>query len=297
MLSTRSVDVLAIGETMALVTPQRAESLEIAEDFSVEIGGAESNVACHLARSGHRVEWFSALGDDALGRRTRARIAAHGVDTARVIMSPAAPTGLYVKNPGVGVTYYRRGSAASRLGPTDFEGIDWSPIRIVHLSGITPALSESCRALVGTVIDAAHNNGVTVSFDVNLRSSLWESNDEAAAVLLDIARRSDIVLVGRDEAETLWGSATADDVRSLLPAIAHLVVKDADIDAVEFSVAGRVVEPAHRVDVVEPVGAGDAFAAGWLSGLLLGEDSATRLQGGHSRAASALTSTKDVPTA
>ena len=295
MLSTRSIDVLAIGETMALVTPQRAESLEVAEDFSVEIGGAESNAACHLAHSGHRVEWFGALGDDALGRRTRARIAAHGVDTARVIMSPSAPTGLYVKNPGAGVTYYRRGSAASRLGPADLERIDWSAIRIVHLSGITPALSESCRALVNTAIDAAHANGVTVSFDVNLRSSLWDSDDEAAVVLLDIARRSDIVLVGRDEAEALWGSATADDVRALLSATAHLVVKDADIEAIEFSEAGRIVAPAHRVEVVEPVGAGDAFAAGWLSGLLLGEDSATRLQAGHSRAASALASTKDVP--
>ena len=295
MLPNRSIDVLAIGETMALVTPQRAESLEIAEDFSVEIGGAESNVACHLAHIGHRVEWFSALGDDALGRRTRARIAAHGVDTARVVMSPEVPTGLYVKNPGVGVTYYRRGSAASRLGPADLERIDWSAVRTVHLSGITPALSESCRALVNTAIDAAHANGVTVSFDVNLRSSLWSSDDEAAVVLLDIARRSDVVLVGRDEAEMLWGPATADDVRALFPATAHLVVKDADVEAVEFSEAGRIVEPAHRIEVVEPVGAGDAFAAGWLSGLLLGEDSAARLRGGHSRAASALASTKDVP--
>lgn len=295
MLPNRSIDVLTIGETMALVTPQRAESLEIAEDFSVEIGGAESNVACHLAHIGHRVEWFSALGDDALGRRTRARIAAHGVDTARVVMSPEVPTGLYVKNPGVGVTYYRRGSAASRLGPADLERIDWSAVRTVHLSGITPALSESCRALVNTAIDAAHANGVTVSFDVNLRSSLWSSDDEAAVVLLDIARRSDVVLVGRDEAEMLWGPATADDVRALFPATAHLVVKDADVEAVEFSEAGRIVEPAHRIEVVEPVGAGDAFAAGWLSGLLLGEDSAARLRGGHSRAASALASTKDVP--
>jgi len=295
VLPNRSIDVLAIGETMALVTPQRAESLEIAEDFSVEIGGAESNVACHLAHIGHRVEWFSALGDDALGRRTRARIAAHGVDTARVVMSPEVPTGLYVKNPGVGVTYYRRGSAASRLGPADLERIDWSAVRTVHLSGITPALSESCRALVNTAIDAAHANGVTVSFDVNLRSSLWSSDDEAAVVLLDIARRSDVVLVGRDEAEMLWGPATADDVRALFPATAHLVVKDADVEAVEFSEAGRIVEPAHRIEVVEPVGAGDAFAAGWLSGLLLGEDSAARLRGGHSRAASALASTKDVP--
>jgi len=293
---TRSIDVLAIGETMALVTPQRAEPLDVADDFSVGIGGAESNVACHLAHAGHSAAWFSALGDDALGRRTRARIAAHGVDVSRVRMDPRAPTGLYVKNPGAGVVYYRGGSAASRLGPTDLDGIEWDDIRVLHTSGITPALSESCRALVDAAIEAARRHGVLTSFDVNLRPVLWESPEQARSTLLDIARRSDIVLVGRDEAEELWGTATADAVRELLPDTAHLVVKDADVEAVEFSAAGRVEEATPRVVVVEPVGAGDAFAAGWLSGLLLGEDPSARLRRGHAAAARALSSTQDVPT-
>jgi len=293
---TRSIDVLAIGETMALVTPQRPESLDVAEDFSVGIGGAESNLACHLAHAGYSAAWFSALGDDALGRRTRARIAAHGVDVSRVKMDPRAPTGLYVKNPGAGVVYYRSGSAASRLGPADLEGIEWNEIRVLHISGITPALSESCRALVDAAIEAAHRHDVLTSFDVNLRPVLWETPEHARSTLLDIARRSDIVLVGRDEAEELWGTATADAVREHLPDTAHLVVKDADVEAVEFSAVGRVEEPTPRVEVVEPVGAGDAFAAGWLSGLLLGEDPSARLRRGHAAAARALSSTQDVPT-
>lgn len=296
MPHSRPIDVLAIGETMALVTPQRAEPLDVAEDFSLTIGGAESNVACHLAHARHRAEWFSALGDDALGSRTRARITAHGVDTSRVKTDPDAPTGLYVKNPGAGVIYYRRGSAASCLGPADLDDFDWSETRILHLSGITAALSESCRALVDAAIDAARRHGVTVSFDVNLRPSLWSSDERAAAELLDIARRCDIVLVGRDEAEQLWGTATADAARAILPDVPHLVVKDADIEAVEFAGTARVAEAAQRVEVVEPVGAGDAFAAGWLSGLLLGEDSAARLRRGHAMAARALSSTHDVPT-
>ncbi|MFE5775369.1 PfkB family carbohydrate kinase [Brachybacterium sp. NPDC056505] len=143
---SRPIDVLAIGETMALVTPARPEPLESARDFYVGTGGAESNVACHLASAGRAVEWFSALGDDPLGRRVGAFIEASGVSIARVRHDPDAPTGLYVKDPGRGVSYYRKGSAASRLGPGDLSAIDATQVRIVHLSGITLA----CPRAAGT---------------------------------------------------------------------------------------------------------------------------------------------------
>jgi len=289
------VDVLSIGETMALVVPARPEPVEAAEDFRVEVGGAESNLACHLAMAGRRTAWFSALGDDALGRRTRTRIERHGVDTSSVHLDPSAPTGLYVKDPGVGVTYYRRGSAASQLGPDDLADVDWSRVRIVHLSGITLALSDSCRALVHAAIDSAHAHGALVSFDVNHRAALWATAAEAADTIRRAALDADIVWTGRDEAAALWATQTADDVRALFPAVPHLVVKDADIEAVEYSDGGRVVAPALHVDVVEPVGAGDAFAAGWLDALLDDEPSAGRLGRGHEFAARALSSTHDVP--
>src|SRR5699024_11875493 len=111
----RPLDLLSLGETMALVVPARPEPLEEAEDFRLTIGGAESNVACHLASAGHRTAWCSALGEDALGRRVRRDIAAHGVDVQHVRLDPHAPTGLYLKDPGHGVSYYRAGSAASRI--------------------------------------------------------------------------------------------------------------------------------------------------------------------------------------
>ncbi len=290
------LDLLALGETMALVVPARPAPLEEAEDFHVAIGGAESNVACHLAAAGHRAAWVSALGDDALGRRVRRDIAAHGVDVSAVTMDPSAPTGLYLKDPGQGVVYYRAGSAASRMGPETLERLDLASARIVHLTGITLALSESCRALVHAAIVAAREAGALVSVDVNHRPALWDSTEEAAREIRAAAEQADVLLVGRDEAEVLWGTATPDAIRELFPDVPHLVVKDADIEAVEFEGTVRTAVPTPRVEVVEPVGAGDAFAAGWFDGLLRGEGAEERLIRGHASAARALSSTKDLPT-
>jgi len=290
------LDLLALGETMALVVPARPAPLEEAEDFHVAIGGAESNVACHLEAAGHRAAWVSALGDDALGRRVRRDIAAHGVDVSAVTMDPSAPTGLYLKDPGQGVVYYRAGSAASRMGPETLERLDLASARIVHLTGITLALSESCRALVHAAIAAAREAGALVSVDVNHRPALWDSTEEAAREIRAAAEQADVLLVGRDEAEVLWGTATPDAIRELFPDVPHLVVKDADIEAVEFEGTVRTAVPTPRVEVVEPVGAGDAFAAGWFDGLLRGEGAEERLIRGHANAARALSSTKDLPT-
>lgn len=289
----RPVDLLAIGETMALVAPTTAERLENAESFHISVGGAESNVACHLAREGLATQWFSAVGDDALGRRVRREVAAHGVDVSNVRLSEAAPTGLYLKDPGHGVLYYRRGSAASRLEPADLDAVDFARVTITHLTGITLALSATCRALVHVAIDRAREVGSLVSFDVNHRPGLWQ--DDAAAVIAEAARASDIVFVGRDEAEILWGTRTADEIRSMFPYVPHVVVKDADIEAVDFGADRRTRVATPRVEVVEQVGAGDAFAAGWLRGYLAGKDARGRLMLGHATAALALASTQDVP--
>lgn len=291
----RPLDLLCLGETMALVAPARPEPLEEAEDLRLSMGGAESNVACHLAAAGHRAAWCSALGEDALGRRVRRDIAAHGVDVQHVRMDPGAPTGLYLKDPGHGVLYYRAGSAASRMGPGELERLDLTRVRIVHLSGITLALSASCRELVHAAISAARAAGALVSVDVNHRPALWDSTEEAGREIRAAAREADIVLVGRDEAAVLWGTDTADDVRALFPDAPHLVVKDADVDAVEFAAGERTAVPTPKIEVVEAVGAGDAFAAGWMDGLLSGEDAAGRLVRGHARAAHALSSTQDIP--
>jgi len=287
--------LIALGETMALITPRDATRLSDADDVRLTIGGAESNVAAHVAALGRRTAWVSALGDDALGHRVHRTVTAQGVDTRWVSFDPGAPTGVYFKDPGHGVLYYRAGSAASRMSAENVADVPLEDAEIVHISGITPALSASCAALIEAVVDRVTSAGRgSLSFDANHRAALWPAS-AAAPVLLDLANRSDIVFVGLDEAETLWGCRTPEDVRALVPTAAHLVVKDGDVGATEFSDAGAVFVPAIPTEVVEVVGAGDAFAAGWLAAKLAGDASEKRLQAGHQRAHLVLQSTEDVP--
>jgi 2-dehydro-3-deoxygluconokinase len=277
---------------MALFSPGIGAMTEGAA-VTVSAGGAESNVAIGAAALGIRSAWLSRVGDDPLGRLVVDTVRRRGVDTTLVRVDATRPTGLMIKQPapsGSRVYYYRAGSAASFLSCADVAGVE-TP-RIVHVSGITAALSDAARELVGAVLAGALT-GAATSFDVNYRPTLWPSQDAAASALLALARTAHIVMVGRDEAETLWGTATAEDVRELLPDVAHLVIKDGSAEAVEFA-SGKVWRvDTPPVDVVEPVGAGDAFAAGWIAGWLREEPPPARLLGGHHAAAAVLRSPFD----
>jgi 2-dehydro-3-deoxygluconokinase len=273
---------------MAMFVPAESGPPEQVRTWTRSTGGAESNVACQLAGLGLHAAWVSAVGDDPFGRAVVDFVAGHGVDVAGVTVDPDRPTGVYFKAPG-GVRYYRRGSAASGMGPEVLAGLPRADL--VHTSGITPALSDSCRALMRALLGAPRRN--LVSFDVNWRPALWAGRDPAE--LRELAALADVVLVGADEAETLWGAGTPDAVRAVLPEPPALVVKDADVGATLFERdRPAVFQPALRVDVVEPVGAGDAFAAGYLAALLAGEPPVRRLRAGHLRAAGALRTTDDV---
>ncbi|MEJ1922390.1 sugar kinase [Microbacterium sp. KHB019] len=288
--------LITLGETMVMLTPGRGHSLAAAAELQVHVGGAESNVATHAAALGIDAAWVSAVGADVLGDRVRDAIAARGVDVTWVRTDSGAPTGVYFKDPGHGVLYYRAGSAASRMTPDAVAEVPLEAAEIVHISGITPALSPTCSDLVDTVIDRVGAGSGRLSFDVNHRAALWAPG-EAAPTLLALARRADIVFVGLDEAQTVWGCETVEDVRELLPEPARLVVKDGDVGASEFATEGSqdstTFVPAIPTEVVEPVGAGDAFAAGYLAAHLGGEDAAGRLSAGHARAHLVLRSTSD----
>ncbi|GAA4889332.1 sugar kinase [Streptomonospora salina] len=272
--------VVCVGETMALLVPAGALPLETAPHMSVTAAGAESNVACTLAGLGHAAAWVSAVGGDPFGRVVTRTVAERGVDVSGVRTDPDRPTGLFAKDPaptGTTVHYYRSGSAASALGPDIADALPIREAATVHLSGVTPALSPTCDALAERLLT---DRRLTVSFDVNHRARLWEPG-RAAVRLLELARLADVVLVGRDEAEELWGTATASEVRALLPDVGCLVVKDAEHGATEFRGHRRAHVPSPAVEVVEPVGAGDAFAAGYLAGGLRGLDAVGRLRLGH----------------
>ncbi|WP_254543943.1 sugar kinase [Halomarina pelagica] len=268
--------VVTVGETMVLMNPKETGPLQYVSAFGKRIGGAESNVAVGLARLDHPVAWASRLGDDPHGRYVRDTIRGTGVDTRYVRFDPDAPTGLMFKERRAtgegGVFYYRHDSAASRLEPGDVPDEALAGASYLHLTGITPALSSTCRDLCFDLVERCADLGVRVSFDPNLRFSLW-SESEMRETLLPLAAAADVVLPGLDEGEVLLGT---DDPREIAREFRErgaeeVVVKLGEDGA--FVAAEGVAErvPAVPVErVVDPIGAGDGFAAGYLSGRLDG---------------------------
>ncbi|MCC3771747.1 sugar kinase [Streptomyces sp. UNOC14_S4] len=293
-------DVICLGESMVTFRPTRPGGLADVPLFERGIGGAESNVACVLAAAGHRAKWVGRVGADGFGAYVVAAIAAYGVDVSGVRRDAARPTGVYfrtageravgpVRMPDAGeVAYYRAGSAASAMSPETVPADSLGPARVLHLTGITAALSPGCLGLTRALTRRRAGRPV-VSFDVNYREPLWRGAPEGPGVLLELARGCDIVFVGEDEAEAAWGLCGAAAVREALPEPEVLVVKRGAAGATAYVGDSAVSVAAPRVDVVAPVGAGDAFAAGFLSGTLRGLPVERRLRHGHLMAAAALT--------
>jgi 2-dehydro-3-deoxygluconokinase len=279
---TRPGPLLAVGETMALLTTAEVGRLRHASALTLGVAGAESNVAIGARRLGCPAAWVGRVGDDELGELVVSRIRAEGVDVSGVVRDPGAPTSLMVKERRtadmVRVLYYRRHGPGSRLLPSDLDPAQVAAAGMLHVTGITPALSDSALATVDRAVTLAREAGVPVSFDLNYRSALWPPA-EAAAVCRDLAARADLVFAGDDEAELLGlAGDPADLARGLADLGAgHAVVKLGERGAVA-AVDGRVhaVEalPVHAVD---PVGAGDAFVAGYLAETLAGRPVPERL--------------------
>jgi 2-dehydro-3-deoxygluconokinase len=283
---------VCIGESMALLVPGEPGPPEQVRTWVRSVGGAESNVACNLVQLGVPARWVSAVGDDPFGRAVVGEVGAAGVDVSGVRMDPARPTGLYVKESnasGSPVRYYRTGSAASALEPSLLSTLDLADVQLVHVSGITPALSDSCLELMRRLVTEPRSH--LLSFDVNWRPALWTGR--SPDVLTSLANAADVVLVGDDEAEAVFGTGDPARIREILPGPRTLVVKHGARGA-SLLEGACVFEPALRVGVVEPVGAGDAFAAGFLAATLAGWDPVRRLRSGHLQAATALLTHDDV---
>ncbi|MFJ9039299.1 sugar kinase [Streptomyces sp. NPDC102406] len=295
-------DVVALGESMVTFVPSVPGRLADVPSFERGIGGAESNLACVLAAAGHRARWISRVGADGFGDHLVEAVGAYGVDVSGVRRDPTRPTGIYFRTAGDRATdahevaYYRAGSAASAMSPATMDLDALRAGRILHLSGITAALSADCLTLLRTLMETPRaDDGPLVSFDVNHRPNLWAAPGDAR-ILLDLARHAGLVFVGEDEAEDAFGiTGGPDAIRAALPEPDLLVVKRGPDGAVAYDRdGGRHTEPAPRVDVVAAVGAGDAFAAGFLSATLRGLPTAARLRHGHLWAAAALTAPGDL---
>jgi 2-dehydro-3-deoxygluconokinase len=274
--------VVTLGETMALLAPERVGPLRHVPGMSVGIGGAESNTAIALNRLGVPATWIGRVGDDPFGSLVLRELRAEGLDV-RAVIDPGAPTGLMVKERrtarSLGVWYYRAGSAGSRLCPADVPGDAVAGAALLHVTGITPALSESAADAVRHAVEAARRHGLLVSLDVNYRARLW-SRETAGKALLDLVRACDVVFAGPEEA-TLFVPAD-DDPIALATALTRLGPSQAVVKLGAQGCAAVVDgEPyrreAVRVDVVDTVGAGDAFTAGYLAELLAGRPPAARL--------------------
>ena len=288
-------EVICVGESMAMIAPARPEPLRSAGAFMLRAAGAESNVAMYLSALGHAVAWAGRVGADPLGERLLDELARAGVSLSLVERDREAPTGVYFKDPspaGTRVYYYRSTSAATRMADDVVDRVAALRPRVVHISGIVPALSESCARVARAIVADRRLGDVLISFDVNFRRALWQ-RDLAREMLRDLAQAADIVFVGMDEARELWGLGAATDVRELLNRPGRLLVKNGASEATEYGDGAPIAVPALKVRTVEPIGAGDAFAAGWLSGYLRGLTPAQRIRLGHLLAAQTMRSMAD----
>lgn len=272
------MDVVTIGETMALFTPNEEGMLRHALSFSMKFGGAESNVAIGLSRLGHRSRWISRLGEDEFGDAMLSFIRGEGVDVSFVTRDQSASTGVFFKEfrrlNDTRVYYYRKDSAASRMGAEWLEEDSISDAKYLHITGITPALSISCREMLEKAILIAKRNGTKIVFDPNLRLKIWRDEEEARQVIKKFASESDLVLPGISEAEFLFGRLTPEEYVDKFHdlGIETVIMKLGKQGALISSPSVPMTRiPGFLVErVVDPVGAGDAFAAGVLSGLLDG---------------------------
>jgi 2-dehydro-3-deoxygluconokinase len=262
---------------MVLLTVPSGRSVRGGSVLPVGIGGAESNVAIGLARLEVPVTWISRVGDDAFGSLVTREIRAEGVRVLAAV-DVGAPTGLMVKEQSQGtprrVRYDRHGSAASRLTLADLGAAAITDARVLHLTGITAALSATALDTVRAAVAIARSAGTLVSFDVNYRSALWPPG-RAATVLAELCRSADLVFAGIDEAALVLGDTTPGDPEALGKALRTLgartvVIKLGAAGALAVTDDETVNAPTDAVDVVDPVGAGDAFVAGYLSALVEG---------------------------
>jgi 2-dehydro-3-deoxygluconokinase len=303
--ATGGHDLVALGEVMLRLAAPPPQRLAQATSLDVQIGGTEANVAAACARLGLSTAWISALpADHAWGDRTVRELTAHGVDCSGVVLRPGARMGLYFLEYGaaprpVRVLYDRRDSALSRLVPGD---VDWGLVRrarMIHVTGVTAALGPNLRDVLRRAVDEAAAAGVRVSFDVNFRSRLW-SPKEAREFLDEILARVDYLFIGADDAATLYDLTGAPDATlATLHTFAPRATIALTLGEEGSAVLGgsTIVRPSRRytVTVVDRVGAGDAYAAGFLWATLSGRSIADAVDAGTALAALKCTIWGDVP--
>lgn len=273
---TRPVDVATFGESMALLSADTSGDLAEVVHFRRSLAGADSNVTIGLARLGLVVDWTSRVGDDAFGRFITAALSTEGIACDHITLDAKRPTGVQFKSHEIDGTdpttlYLRAGSAASAISTHDLSAERLARARHLHVTGITAAISNSARALCHHAMESMRTNGGTISFDPNLRPSLWLDTATMRRELNALAAKADWVLPGIDEGEILTGSRQASEIAAfyLAAGASEVVVKlGADGAWWQNNDDHRHVAGYPLAHVVDTVGAGDAFAVGFISARL-----------------------------
>jgi 2-dehydro-3-deoxygluconokinase len=266
-----ALDLIALGETMIALAPPPGESLRTATALLVDHAGAESNTCVGLARLGLQVAWVSRLGVDAAGDRILDALVREGVELRWVRRDPRRPTGVMIKEPAAGVRYYRSGSAASMLAPEDLADVPLSDARAVLVTGVTALIGPQPHAAGLALLSASQ--GPLRIVDPNLRDGLWGS-ERRVELVMPFVERCDLLLTGEAELAELLGEST--DVKTLARRAAargprEIVVRaPAIVGALDADGAWSELD-VRRDLAVDPIGAGDAFNAGYI---------AVRLRGG-----------------
>lgn len=279
MKSENRQGVLLVGEPMGLFMAQAEGPLEEVRGYDLAVAGAELNVAIGLSRLGHKVSYVTKLGHDFIAKVIVELMDQSGISTEFTTYSDDRPSGIMFKSLKPGgdpdIFYLRKGAAASTLSPADIDAIDFSEYRHVHMTGITPALSDSTRAAAARMFERAREEGITVSFDPNLRPQLWPSRQAMVDFMNESAAKADYVLPGVSEGRLLMGEpeATPEQIADFyLSSGAGCVIVKVGARGAYYSNRtesgwGRVF-PAR--EVVDTVGAGDGFAAGFISAMIEG---------------------------
>ncbi|MBG6182997.1 2-dehydro-3-deoxygluconokinase [Arthrobacter sp. CAN_A214] len=290
------VEVLTFGETMGSI--RSTGLVRLGGSMSMSLGGAETNVAIGLARLGHSVRWTGRLGDDEVGAFALRTLRAEGVATDAVVIDARRPTGLMLleaRFAGVSrALYYRASSAGSVLAIGELEAsLDAAP-RILHLTGITPALSPAAAEATLWAASEARKRGILVSFDVNYRSKLWDAA-AASPVLTQLAGFADVVIASDDELALVAAGTDEEHAVNALHGrgVRDVIIKRGAEGATGWSGGAVVHQDAIPVTAVDTVGAGDAFTAGYLSALLDGKALEERLHRGSVLGAFAVAASGD----
>lgn len=270
--------IVTVGETMAAFTPGATGFLRYVRNYEMRIAGAESNLAIGVSKLGHSAGWIGRLGKDEFGEYVQNSIRAEGVDTSRVVFDREHRTGVMFKQmrnaSETSVFYYRENSAASHLSPDMLDEAYMAEADIIHLTGITPVLGDGCRETVEAAMDLAERHEKLISFDPNIRRKLWKDRD-FVPMLRHMMFRAQIVLLGADEAEALMGTCEPSRVMDLLfdkGRAEYVAVKNGAKGACVGDGERCVEIPAFPCTCIDPVGAGDAFNAAFLCGILEGKD-------------------------